>query len=339
MITDRGAGIARSSILGLVALMATLAAACSPINLQSAMALGNTGVKTSTAYQQAVTALSPGLDNFLDGQYMLAALQPEKYLPPTDQLKAGITQIQKALAARAVLLGQLNQVYTSFVALASYDASGQVKSGLEGLDGGINAYAQALSVASPPISPVTDAAIGDAGGLIASEAQKHQVLKASEAIVPRLQAISTLLAQETSNYSALQDEITRGLRDTALALWAHGIGAPDGIIRDQIGAFGLTYVAGSYAHACGNGASPARAACQAQFTTAVRTALTNRAARLAALQGQSLASNQTALAGLIGAHQALEHGKPLDLTSITAQLATIRGVIDDLNTAQKSKVQ
>lgn len=332
-------GVSMALGIELVTLLALLASACSSISLQSAVALGNTGVQTGTTYQQAITAISPGLDNFLEGQYMLAALDPAKYSAPDNNLVNNVKQIQSALSARAVLLGRLSQLYTSFVALASYDASGQVESGLTSLDGAINNYASILGAASPPISSVANAAIGDAGGIIASEIQKHMVLKASEAIVPRLNAISGLLASENSKYAALQDEITRGLRDTALVLWEHGIGAPDPILNSQIGSFGLTYVTGSYSQACENGVAAAQQVCKDQFDAAIRKAVENRAAKVAALQAQSITSNQAALNGLIAAHGEFEKGKPLDLTAITEQLATIRDVIDDLNNAQKNNAQ
>jgi hypothetical protein len=324
---------------GLAILFALSTSACSSISLQSAVALGNTGVQTSNTYQQAITVISPGLDNFLEGQYMLAALDPAKYSEPDNSLVNSIKQIQSALSARAVLLGRLSQVYASFGALASYDASGQVKSGLSNLDGAINNYAGALGAASPPISSVADSAISDAGGIIASEIQKHMVLKASEAIVPRLNAISGLLATESSKYGALQDEITRGLRDTTLVLWEHGIGAPDQILSSQIGPFGLTYVTGSYAQACKNVVAAAQEGCKKQFDTAIEKAVGNRAARMVALQEQSIASNQAALNALIAAQGELEKGKPLDLAAITEQLATINAVVDDINSAQKSNSQ
>ena len=325
--------------IGLISLLALLASACSSISLQSAVALGNTGVQTSTTYQQAITVISPGLENFLEGQYMLAALDPAKYSEPNSNLVNSVKQIQSALWARAVLLGRLSHLYTSFIALASYDASGQVKSGLTSLDGAINNYANALGAASPLISSSADSAISEAGGVIASEIQKHMLLKASEAIVPRLNAISGLLATENSKYAALQDEITRGLRDTTLALWKHGIGAPDPILNSQIGSFGLTYVTGSYAQACKNVVAAGQEACKKQFDTAIEKAVESRAARVAALQAQSIASNQAALNGLITAHGEFEKGKPLDLTAITAQLATIASVVDEINSGQKSNTQ
>ncbi len=324
---------------GLITLSALLASACSSISLQSAVALGNTGVQTSTTYQQAITVISPGLDNFLEGQYMLAALDPAKYSEPDNNLVNSVNQIQSALSARAVLLGRLSQLYTSFTALASYDASGQVKSGLTSLDGAINNYASALGAASPAISSAADSAISDTGGLIASEIQKHMVLKASEAIVPRLNAISGLLAKENASYAALQEEITRGLRDTSLALWEHGIGAPDPILSSQIGSFGLTYVIGSYAQACKNVVALAQEGCRKQFDIAIKKAVQNRAARVAALQAQSIASNQAALNGLIAAHGEFEKGKPLDLAAITEQLATIGSIVDEISNAQKSNAQ
>jgi hypothetical protein len=63
-----------ASRVALGAILATFVSACSSVNLQSAVALGNTGGQTATTYQQAIAAISPGLDNFMEGQYMLAAL-------------------------------------------------------------------------------------------------------------------------------------------------------------------------------------------------------------------------------------------------------------------------
>jgi hypothetical protein len=96
---------------GYVPVFITLLSACSPINLQSAVALGNTGVRTANIYQQAISSISPGLDNFLQGQSMLAALNPVKYSPPGPQLIDSIRRVQAAVAARAVMLGQLVLVY------------------------------------------------------------------------------------------------------------------------------------------------------------------------------------------------------------------------------------
>jgi hypothetical protein len=323
---------------GFLALLAMLVSACSPINMQSAVALGNTGVQTSTNYQNAATTISPGLDNFLEGQYMLAALEPQKYSAPSKETTDSINQLKTALAARARLLGRLSQVYTSFVALASYDASGNVQTGLSNLDGAINAYAKTLGSAAP-ISRVANAAISHAGGCIASEVQKQMVLKASEAIVLRLNAIVPLLGKESDTYASLKNEITRGQRDTAISLWKHGIGAPDPILSDQIGSFGLTYVSGSYSHACGKVAASARETCQKQFDAAIRAAVEDRANRMANLEAETMLSNQTALNGLIAAHEDFGKGKPLDLTTVTAQLATIRGVIQDINDSQTSGAQ
>lgn len=321
--------------LALAAFLATLVSACSSVNLQSAVLLGNTGVQAATAYQKAISTLSPGLDNFMEGQYMLAALNPYKYSPPTASLRDSISKLQSALSARAALLGDLAQVYTGFIALASYDASGQVKTSLSALDGAINNYATALGASTPVISPVADAVITDTGGLFATEYQKRAVLKTSKAISVRLKATIDLLGAENAIYAGLQDEITRGLRDSALALWQHGIGAPDPIIVDQIGSFGLTYSPGSYSQACANGDAAARAQCRARFTDAIAQAIRYRASRTAALQAETMKSNQSALAGLVAAHAQFEKGKPLDLVAVNQQLALIRSIIDDINNARK----
>ncbi len=334
-IQSNHALFSRLSRLTLAAFLATLVAACSSLNLQSAVSLGNTGIQAATTYQQAILVLSPGLDNFMEGQYMLAALNPDKYSPPTDSLRDSINKLQSALSARAELLGQLAQVYTGLIALVSFDATGQVKTSLSALDGAINNYATVLGASTPVILTVADAAITDTGGFFTAEYQKRAVLKASKAISARLKTTIDLFADENAIYAGLQDEITRGLRDSALALWQHGIGAPDAILVDQIGMLGLTYSPGSYSHACANDDAAARAQCQARFNDAITQAIRYRASRTAALQAETMKSNQSALAGLVAAHEQLEKGQPLDLAAVTQQLALIRGIIDDINNARK----
>ncbi|MGH7878550.1 MAG: hypothetical protein ACREQD_03565, partial [Candidatus Binataceae bacterium] len=99
---------------------------------------------------------------------------------------------------------------------------------------------------------------------------------------------------------------------------------------------GLTYTPGSYRAACAGGDADRRAQCRKAFDQAVTGAIADRAVRLATWQTQAIASNQAALAGLVAAHQRFEQGQPLDLAGVTAQLALIRGIVDDINNAQKS---
>ncbi|MGH7879727.1 MAG: hypothetical protein ACREQD_09540, partial [Candidatus Binataceae bacterium] len=197
-------------------MLAVSLSACSSIDLRSAVALGNTGLQTAATYQQSIHALSPGLDNFIEGQFLLVPLTGRP--APDEALERSVARIQSALSARAAMLGQLAQVYTSFVALASYDASGQVKSSLAGLDGSINNFATTLGATSPPISSGAAAQLTDAGGLIAAQAQKRKTLEASAAIRARLGPIIELLGTENERYQDLQAVITNGLKDTAVAL-------------------------------------------------------------------------------------------------------------------------
>ncbi|HLH51036.1 MAG TPA: hypothetical protein VKV96_16980 [Roseiarcus sp.] len=266
---------------------------------------------------------------------MLTALDPEKYSPPTDSLLDSINKLQSALRARAALLGQLARVYSGFIALASYDASGQVTASLSALDGAIDNYAVAVGSGAPAISPTAAAAITGGSGFLATEYQKRAVLKASEAISARLQATLDLLNSENSIYAGLQDEITRGLRETALALWRHGIGAPDAILTEQIGSFGLTYSPDSYLRACATDSGAARAQCQTRFNQAIAAAIRYRASEIATLQDETMRANQTALSALLAAHKQFEKGEPLNLAAVTQQLALIRSVIDQINRARR----
>jgi hypothetical protein len=309
-------------------LFAISLAACSSIDLKSAVALGNTGVQTATSYQQSVSAISPALDNYVVGQDMLAGLTGRP--APGGDFDASISQLQAALSARATMLGQLGQVYTSFIALASYDAQGQVQSSLTNLDGSINSFASTLGATATPLSPGVDALISNAGGLIDSQIQKNKVMQASEAISARLSQIIPLLATEQQRYKDLQKVVTQGLRDTAIAFWTHGMASPDQLFAAQVSPFGLSYKRGSFASACAGAADPS---CKDDLKSAVAAAIEYRAKRLTDLQAETISSNQTALANLLTAHKQFEEGQPLDLAAITAQLALVRSIVDDINQA------
>jgi hypothetical protein len=158
-----------------------------PKPLPPVVSLGNTGVEVSTTLRQTIAAVVPELDHYVEGQHMLAAL--DHYPPLSGEAEDSIHKIQSALAARADLLDQLNQVYVRFVALASYDASGQIYGALSSLDGAINNYSADIGagvVKTPGIS-------SDAEGIFSFESKRHVIRRASEEIVLRLTAIIDLL--------------------------------------------------------------------------------------------------------------------------------------------------
>src|SRR5208282_3050936 len=107
--------------LPLVALL-FFASACSNVNLGDAVQLANSGKQAATTYENTITSTSTEIDRFREGQYLVSPLrnvdQPDPILLNT------LSSIQTALSMRATMMAHLADVYTSFGALASYDAKG-----------------------------------------------------------------------------------------------------------------------------------------------------------------------------------------------------------------------
>jgi hypothetical protein len=100
--------------------------------------------------------------------------------------------------------------------------------------------------------------------------------------------------------------------------------SPEGILNDQLRSFGLTYSAGSYSHACANVDPVARSQCQTRLDEVIENAIRTRARRMSALKAETMKSIQSALTGLVKAHEQFDAGESFDLSAVTQQVSVIR---------------
>jgi hypothetical protein len=309
-------------------------AACSNINLGDASQLGSTGNQAATTYENTIKATSTEIDRYRELQYLTA---PLRNLPAPDSTLLGyLTVTENALSARANLMAQLANVYSSFGALASYDAQGNVTGSINGLAGAGNDFAHAVGVTGNPIPEVAGSVIANAGGLIASDIQKHKVKAASAEIRERLTMLVPLLQKEQSTMVDLQRGLGASVGSAAVELWNHGIGSPDPIFADDIGTFGLQYVPGSYKTACKQFPPSQQQVCFTSVQQGVVDVVQLRAQRDVETQIRVLNSNIQAIQALLDAHEKLEAGDPIDLATLSANIADMQSIVNNINQTLKT---
>ena len=140
----------RSGIANIVFSAAPLAflVACSSVEIPAANQLATSGVAASAAAQDATETTRADLIQVLRIETLRSALQPG-IDPPSKDMKDNIEDIRHKLAARSGMFGDLKDLYSSFLALASYDASAAFTSAATETRTSINAFADALGKASP----------------------------------------------------------------------------------------------------------------------------------------------------------------------------------------------
>lgn len=313
--------------IAVCALFASLwAAACANVN-RAAQQLATRGNQAAVSYQQALTQTGGYLDGYLEGQYLLAPLTGRE--PPGAGMLDSLHKLNRALAARAAMMGALANTYTAFGELASYGAAQQTESALDNLAGAGQAYAGALDVQWPPIASAAGKIAALAGGWLVAGVQARQLREASILIRQRLEAIIRVMEKERQALSLIREEIVRGNQQTAIALWRLGIGSPFPIIESQIGSFGLTVDQGALERRM----NEMPAAERAQLRAAIDSVIDLRARRKQALEADLVEANIDALRRLVAEHRAFEHDKPLDLQAVSEQISRMRAIVEQINQA------
>lgn len=77
-------------------------------------------------------------DRYLEGQHILAALQPVKYSAPPQSIRAEVKRIQQQIRQRKRMFDELLKTYTAFAALAAYDAATEVDNAVKDLAGSVS---------------------------------------------------------------------------------------------------------------------------------------------------------------------------------------------------------
>ena len=301
----------------------------SPSTPSPIISLGNTGVAVAKTCQQTIALINPALDEYLEGQRLQAGFRG---IPSPDDphytVKESIKQIQSRLDERATLLDQLGRTYEEFVALSASNNRAQIKAELDGILAATMGVA-ASAGSSPPHSSASYPSSED-GGLIlfASTLRKRAAKKASNEIAAKVKVIADLFQREYPMFIDLQEVMLNSQKQTAISLWKQGMANPDPVLREEIGSLGLTYSPGHSSEACATFTGDRKATCQAQFETAIESAITDRVNKADDLRLKMGQSCQTALKELIRLHGEFEADEALDLTAINRELTFMQEALN-----------
>jgi hypothetical protein len=303
---------------------------CSSVNLGDAVQLANKGSQAAISYENTLNSTSVEIDRYRELQFLVAPLRNLDL--PDKGLLTNIEGVQKALSARAQMMAQLANLYSSFGALASYNAEKNFEDSFSSFVGAGNHFANTLGVTGQPISALAAGTIGNVGGLITSEIQKRRVEAGSAAIRERLSQVVPFLQKEESVLMNLQRALSASAGSAAVELWNHGLGSPDPIFADNIGTFGLKYDSASFKNACQNkAAGNERSRCLARVSDAIKSVVAERANVAVEAQTKVLTSNINAINSLIAAHAQLEMGQQLNLATLGAQIAAMQAIVNNIN--------
>ena len=184
--------------------------ACTTIDRGAAQKLAATGVSLSSASARQFTQIESALQVYVAREYMLSALDPQKFSPPTSSMRQSIDAYSSALRLRGGVLRQLARTYQSFGELASYDASAEMEKSLDGLTGVVNALATALGAVSPLSVPAAGV-ITAIGGAVAQQVQSRKLKKSSELLRVLVDEFVVLLKLEKS----LHQDVTQVMETSA----------------------------------------------------------------------------------------------------------------------------
>jgi len=267
------------------------------------------------------------VDTYLADEDMLAVLNPAKFSKPTQDQVTQAGQLQKALDMRAGLMRQLAKTYSTFNALAAYDASGEAEGAIKGLTGAVNAYAKALDKPQP-ISSTADIVIQAAAGAILREAQASRLRQASVLIRTRLEVFQKLLGDEAETYKGLAQVLASSATRTTLELYKVGIGSPHPIIAELIATPGFEYRLSEQQL---RQVKPEDAQ---KIRLGVERIVERRMDKQAQSEQALIGDTQDGVQALITEHTRFEAGEALNLASLSAIIEKFRGIVDQINTAR-----
>jgi hypothetical protein len=314
-------------VIAVVALLA--ATGCASTVRTRAITLSDSGGKVARATEAALAETNDALDQYVESQYLLSALTGQESPEATLRDIAGI---QRALHARAEVTRQLAGCYAALNAQASYDASGQVQAGVNGLAGALDEYHTALRVPAP--SATVTWLISEIGAGIAGRKQARELKAASRAIRQGLERFHVLLDDERRLHVSVRTVLEEQGGITTTRLWALGFGRADALLRDHVARFGLTFDEKQMENvlkdlrakpSIGEGKGETR---ETDLRKAVETVIQHRAKRRAVLQEEILSQTLAAIHELIGAHRKFEMQQDADLATTAEHIAALRAKVE-----------
>src|ERR1039458_5547416 len=302
------------------------AVGCTSVNKDAASKLADQGASVAKTIGQSYQSTDQNIDRYVAGEFLLSGLKPG-YSPPSGAMLKSIDTVKEELLLRQQMLAGLGEVYTSFGALCTYDAKGEVEKSLGNTVQAGNNLAALLGGGA--ISDSAGKLFATAGGAVAGQVQSARIKDASAKIRSLLQGIVFLLQKtnEQAAVVAVREEITRGKLKVAREFWTGDFALADGIIDEQIQAYGLTPNASALSHASHNpglrdGISAVLAWRQKQEGDS------QVAAYNAAIQS---------LRTLINEHAKIEAGEPVNLVAIQGYTATVQQYVDLITAVKKGK--
>lgn len=303
-----------------------LAAGCTSINKDAASKLASEGSSVANTVGQSYQSTSDDLTQYVEGEYLLSAIA-EGHSPPSDAMLADIKTIQSELQLRKQLLGGLGDLYSSFGALCSYDAQGEVEKSLGATIQAGNGLATQLGGGA--ISDSAGKLFADAGGAVAGAVQSDRIKNASAKIRSALQGIIFLLEKSNDQVTlvGIRKEISVAKLEVAKKLWEGGFASANGVLDRQVQDLGLTPNESALSVASKNQGMQA----------GVEAILVWRQKQEVAAEADAYASTIQALRSLVNEHAKIEAGESVSLGTVQGYLATVQQYVDLVSDIRKGK--
>lgn len=299
---------------------------CSNLDIEAAKHLGKVGVEAATAVQTDTSNLDHSIDAYQDRGILAAVTDavaacrmpkcnPDNY--DTSKINSSnsdaVNKLSKLVKSRVQMEDELADAYRAFENLASYDAAAEMETSIGKLfDAGNNMVAAANALPFPgaqAIQPLTKS-FGEilkiGGGLVAEERQKRRILAASQLLRQAVAKHAEVLKSEKDAMTSLR--VTEKARQDQLRI----------TLRDQ-GVIG--YADTLKPIIIGLGDTPTADLEKAiSASKPLKAGMARMLAERSKRQDEEVRSKYaeliTSIQQLVKAHEELEAGKPVDLSTI-----------------------
>lgn len=331
-----------------VAFSALLLTACSSVDLDAAKKLGATGVTTATALRddskdiQHEIAVFEDRDTLFQVVTELRACEDRAQAAKTvctlkatdieiDTKNESIASLSKSLTERTKAFEKLLETYTSFEALASYEASEEAEKAVGALIKQVNSFITAVNALPVPMLAAVPLVTGTAGEiakvgvtLFAEEKQKKEVMAASKLVREAVTGLRDATAREKEVATSLRVVINAHRNVIKIALMKEGVVGYSEDLKVLIEDLKLTPTKDMDAALAKSG----------PLKGAMIRVLEQRAEREDAKISSRYQDLLTTLSKLIQEHEKLEQGKPLDLAALKQWAEKIEAYYKQVKQAQ-----
>jgi hypothetical protein len=318
----------KKAVAFVCSIAAIAAGGCSPVNLNSARDLaqtGQTGVAAfQSTYQSGITG-SERMNEYLAFQQHLRA--PGEQVRDHGLSSDQVAEIRRRLNARISVLQALNRTYGAFHDLAAFGNEGDLTASLQGLRNSVGA---AGATFAGPAGGVAAGAIADPivtiGGLLAEERQRRRVQRASVAIQNELRRFLTITEsdQEIVEVVSVLQPVHTARIHILRQMWADRMISAAPLFRELVDNSTFALVDPS---------SPALTNANPRVDAIVRERLATQEREIRQRIVEVYNGHRTLFQHLIDEHQRLQDGESLDtarLRSYSTNIATLLGKLQVL---------